>query len=185
MKYVMIIRHGQTASPAGIKGRQEYDLCNEGKQTMNLVATLIDYMNVEKSLIVTGPLRRALESGKILNTTNLPMEIMDEFDEIDVGNLVGYTGEVDLDEYDAKVQENHAESSAHAVSRAMKGLLKIKQKHGQTTVVVSHSFLMTLLYLELKKAEHMPMMVPLNHGFGYVIDLDTMTIVQAFPDLDE
>lgn len=185
MKYVMIIRHGQTDSPTGIKGRQEYDLSDEGKQTMSLVAMLIDYMKVEKSLIVTGPLRRAIESGKILNTTNLPMEIMDDFNEIDVGDLVGHTGEVDLDEYDANAKDNHAETSTHAISRAMKGLLKIKQKQGQTAVVVSHSFLMTLLYLELQKAEHMPMMVPLNHGFGYVIDLDTMTIVQPFPDLDE
>lgn len=185
MKYALIIRHGQTDSPAGIKGRQEYDLSDEGKQTIGLVATLIDYMQLQKSLVVTGPLRRAIDSGKIINTTDAPFEQMAEFDEIDVGDLVGYSGEVDLDEYDANAKENHAETSAHAVSRAMKGLLKIKQKPGQAAIVVSHSFLMTLLYLQLQKAKGMPFMVPLNHGFGYLIDLDTMTIVAPFPNLDE
>lgn len=185
MKYVLMIRHGQTDSPTGIKGRQEYDLSQEGIQTMNLVAMLMQYMQINPSLIVTSPLKRAIQSGQCVKSENQHMEIMEEFNEIDVGDLVGSTNEVDLDEYDANAQKNHAETSSHAVARAMKGLFKIKQKSGNISVVVSHSFLMTLLYLQLSKAKGMPFMVPLHHGFGYIIDLDTMTIVQPFPNLDE
>lgn len=185
MRLVLVMRHGQTDSPAGIKGRREYDLSVEGIKTIKMVGQLIEMMELEPAFIATGPLNRAQQTGKLLNEKNVPMQSMGKFDEIDVGDLTGSTDGIDLDEYDANAEKNHAETSSHAVSRAMKGLLELKQIPGKFGIVVTHSFLMTLLYLHLQKAEGMPFMIPMYNGCGFFVDLSTMTIIAPFPMLEE
>ncbi len=186
MKKAIMIRHGQTDGPAGMKGRRDVPISVAGLKTMKMAGYLLDHSDNVPDLVVSGPLMRAVQSATALGLSEdqkARQIVMNEFDEVDVGDLEGKSGAIDLDEYDQNALANHAESTDKALARALDGLEQLKKMDFETAAVVSHSFLLILLYLHLPKAEGLPAMMPMLNGCGFEAELEPeVKITGLFPD---
>lgn len=183
MKKVILLRHGQTDGPSGMKGRIDVPISVEGLKTMKMAGYILNRQDDPVQLIVSGPLKRAIQSAQAINENDTRQVIMHEFDEVDIGKLEGKSGGIDLEDYDRNAQANQAENTTQALKRALLGIETLKAMDGQTIVVVTHSFLLVLIYLNLPKVQGLPAMIPMLNGCGFEIDLENEPVItKLFPD---
>lgn len=154
---IYVIRHGLTElnKKKKVNGQIDEPLAPEGikqaKEAISLIPESITH-------IYTSPLKRARQTAEIINfKLNLPISAVDEFTEIHMGTLAGYSweemaGGMDLKKKHRTIQFDYraygGESVTEVRERVTKFLKKVRQQHGYNEVlIVTHGGIIRLLYL--------------------------------------
>lgn len=183
MEKLLIVRHGQTEGDGSFKGNSQVQLSEEGVHTLFLVGKILEAMRYEPDVILSSTYPRAIQSALLLNNQEGPQYKMTEFDEVNVGNLVGKKAAIQLDEYDRNAAKNGAETSQEALARVKSGLDYLADLPFEKGIAVSHSMLMTLLYAFTEKAEGLPETQTMYNGCGFWLEFHPkLRITELFPD---
>jgi broad specificity phosphatase PhoE len=100
---ITLLRHGEsTGNAQGVyQGRAEYDLSEKGRRQVKALADYWQALEITFLKIISSPLARAWQSAEIIGEIlNIPLELDDNWQEIDNGNLAGLT----LEEAEEKAQ---------------------------------------------------------------------------------
>ena len=169
MKHFYLFRHGETHFNA--LGRFQGQTLNAGlnetgkKQAQNLAEHLQD-KGIE--LIVSSPLKRALETAQIVaEHLGVPVEIDEHFIEGNFGDVEGKTKEeitedeiatfkewIKLDEQFLDIHFKNGESKRQILNRAFTGLNKLLKLPYNVIGVASHSAVLRVILLHLGKKQH-------------------------------
>lgn len=189
MKKILILRHGKTEEGPDIprfKGRHPVGLSEQGAYTLACVGVLMEAAGFQPDIIFSSTIYRAIQSASIFNRWQLPQYIIPNFDEVEPGGLTPYLNKMPLEEYDQKAADYQAESSKEVIARFLEGLNYVASlDEVDNALIISHSFLMHIVYPTLAKAPGVPETTLFDNGCGFWIDLssDTPTITGLFPEL--
>lgn len=134
-----LIRHGETDwnAQGKIQGRTDIPLNAKGRKQAKETSSFL--LNGNFDLIITSPLLRAKETGKIINSAlNLTIYTMDEFIERNYGKAEGLTREERAKRY-VNGQVPDIESLGNLHKRIKSGLEKIIQCYpNKQVILVAH-----------------------------------------------
>lgn len=153
MKHLYFIRHGESAANVlrQFAGQVDSLLTERGRR--QAAATSPDVAKLGIDLILSSPLRRALDTAKIIaKDIGYPVDGIitnDLFMEHDVGQLAGKSWD-DYREFDESFEG--LESEADFRARVKRGLEFIKSRPEDTVLLVSHGG----VYVQLLEILHIP-----------------------------
>lgn len=144
---IYLIRHGEVINPKKVVyGRTAAaPLSNKGKNQIKLLAEKLKKDEVSPFIILSSPLKRALESTEIISNVFIgtPVIYENELTEVDmglfVGKLLAFRDRIG-DFYNAKQYKNMLVERPEAIVRRMyQVILKILKKFsGKTIFIVGH-----------------------------------------------
>lgn len=188
MKKILILRHGKTEESVDIprfKGRHPVGISKEGAYTLACVGALMEVANFRPDIIFSSSINRAIQSASIFNRWQLPQYIINSFDEVEPGGLIPYLNKISIEEYNEKAAQYQAESSKEVMARFLEGLHYVSSlDEFDNALIISHSFLMHMVYPALLKASGVPEMTVFDNGCGFWIELSPTPIITGlFPEL--
>lgn len=151
MRTIYLVRHGKPEFPGGSKlcigCRTDIPLSDEGK---NQIAQIREqFADKEISCIYTSPLIRCVESARILSSGKIPVKIVNELREIDMGDWDGLSFEeirrLYPEEYEARGRDMAGfcppgGESFHACQiRALSALAQICRETRGNVIVLAHA----------------------------------------------
>lgn len=181
MEKVLILRHGESEKFKGTKGQQDIPLSRQGRAFMGLIAQILQIEQIPYELVISSPLKQAIESASILNTKRVPQIVSPSFNELDVGSLSKKAEGMPLSEYDKLARQEGAETSSAALGRMLEGLAGLKPLEAKNGLLVTHSIVMNLLAYGLSQTGGLQVQGPFEYGCGFLVNLETMQIESVFP----
>ena len=158
MGKLYVIRHGEIDFNIEERyaGSVDIELNKKGLQQTHDVAKEISKLNID--LIITSPLKRCNHMANIINKiVNVPIIIMTEFCERNVGVFEGLTREEAKNKYPelwakniTRIYDNAptgGETIKEVESRVFKGLKKIKEKYNDKNIlIITHAFVGKIIH---------------------------------------
>lgn len=152
MGQLFIVRHGEINfnTQGRYAGSSDVGLNDKGLRQAHNIASETSKLNID--LIITSPLKRCRSMAGIINELiNVPIIVMDEFRERNVGVFEGLTKEAAKNQYPELWAKNitriyddaptDGETIREVEVRVFAGLKKIQTKHaGKNTLIVTHAF---------------------------------------------
>jgi probable phosphoglycerate mutase len=138
------VRHGESEANAAhrFSGRQDSPLTERGRRQAEVVAAAIDDVPFDR--IVSTPLSRSLDTALVIGRRRkMPVNVVDDLIEIDVGDRTGATfdevrGLPDWKD-DGFVEWPHGERLEQVLERALRAVRRLVQETpGGTVLVVGH-----------------------------------------------
>lgn len=130
-KNFYLLRHGEsTYNVAGrIQGQSDDSVLTEnGRCQAEEAATRLEGKNIE--IIISSPLKRAIETGKIVsNTINAPMIFDSRFIEVNIGVIEGMYYEDVMKKYKSAYQEWQSSNTTNIGMHFKNGESKIDVRH--------------------------------------------------------
>jgi phosphoserine phosphatase len=171
---IILARHGETEWNVGevFRGRADIELNDTGKKQAGLLAGYLQDTKIEA--IYASPLKRALNTAEtVARLHNLPVNVMDELNDLDFGEWEGLQVEQVRDRYaqDFKVWATHPERTrlpggetlSEVKRRALNAVNKAVEKHAGTVVMVTHRVVIKVLALALLGLDE-------SHFWNIVVD---------------
>ncbi len=150
MRTFYLVRHGRPDFPEGEKpciGRTDLPLSQEGRRQMEALRRQLAGKGIRR--IYASPLSRCVESARILSGGQIPVTVLEELREIDMGAWEGLPfseiRERYPEEYAARGQDMAyftppgGESFAACQKRARKALEQIRAEGGGSCVLLAHA----------------------------------------------
>lgn len=161
---ILITRHGQTEWNVlkKVQGKADIDLNKVGENQALITA---NNLNDEKiDLIISSPLKRALQTAKIINKTkNIPIIIDERISERDFGEFEGKaTSSFDFEEfwsYRADKKYLKAENIRDFFERVYSFLDELQEKYNNMRILI---------------VTHAGVSIPMKCYFNEIPDLDTL-----------
>jgi len=161
MKYKFVfLRHGRSLADDEYKHEGRYDspLTDIGKQQAEITAQKLKCYDFD--LIITSPLKRALETAKIVSKIlNLEIEINDLLKERDNGILAGMLFDEANNKYPEpknksiyqNFPENSGENEIQLNSRALQSINSIIKRNPGNYLIVSHGTILNAIIKQILK----------------------------------
>jgi broad specificity phosphatase PhoE len=138
------VRHGESEANAAhrFSGRTDSPLTERGRTQAEVVAAALDAVPFDR--IVATPLSRSLDTALVIGRRRkMPVDVIDDLIEIDVGDLTGATfdevaGLPDWKE-DGFVAWPNGETLEQVLERALRALRRMhRESEGGTVLVIGH-----------------------------------------------
>jgi broad specificity phosphatase PhoE len=153
---VFLVRHGQTELNAGgvLRGRLDPPLNATGQREAEALARALQHL--QATLIVSSPLRRALETGSsIARACGAAIEVDGRLVDRDYGRFAGQAREEVERRYGSLDEAPGVEPAAAVLSRAAAALDAVAERIADgTAVVVAHDVVNRLLLSAYDPARH-------------------------------
>jgi broad specificity phosphatase PhoE len=160
------VRHGESEANAAhrFSGRTDSPLTERGRKQAEVVAAALDAVPFDR--IVATPLSRSLDTALVIGRRRkMPVDVVDDLIEIDVGDRTGATfdevaGLPDWKE-DGFVAWPNGETLEQVLERALRALRRIhRESDGGTVLVIGHGGVTRILVSHflgiLPKLDHSP-----------------------------
>jgi broad specificity phosphatase PhoE len=144
MTTFFFVRHGESEANAAhrFSGRSDSPLTDRGRKQAEIVAATLDDVPFDR--IVATPLSRSLDTALVVGRRRkMPVDVVDDLIEIDVGDLTGATfdevaGLPDWKE-DGFVAWPNGETLEQVLERALRAIRRIhREAEGGTVLVIGH-----------------------------------------------
>ncbi|HYR94069.1 MAG TPA: histidine phosphatase family protein [Methylomirabilota bacterium] len=144
MTTFFFVRHGESEANAAhrFSGRTDSPLTERGRKQAEVVAAALDAVPFDR--IVATPLSRSLDTALVIGRRRkMPVDVVDDLIEIDVGDRTGATfdeirGLPDWKD-DGFVAWPHGETLEQVLERALRALRRIhRESDGGTVLVIGH-----------------------------------------------
>lgn len=144
MTTFFFVRHGESEANAAhrFSGRTDSPLTERGRKQAEVVAAALEAVPFDR--IVATPLSRSLDTALVIGRRRkLPVDVVDDLIEIDVGDRTGATfdeirGLPDWKE-DGFMAWPNGETLEHVLERALRALRRIhRESEGGTVLVIGH-----------------------------------------------
>jgi broad specificity phosphatase PhoE len=144
MTTFFFVRHGESEANAAhrFSGRSDSPLTERGRKQAEVVAAALDAVPFDR--IVATPLSRSLDTALVIgHRRKMPVDVVDDLIEIDVGDRAGAT----FDEVaglpgwkdDGFVAWPNGETLEQVLERALRALRRIhRESEGGTVLVIGH-----------------------------------------------
>jgi broad specificity phosphatase PhoE len=144
MTTFFFVRHGESEANAAhrFSGRSDSPLTDRGRKQAEIVAAALEAVPFDR--LVATPLSRSLDTALVVGRRRkMPVDVVDDLIEIDVGDLTGATfdevaGLPDWKE-DGFVAWPNGETLEQVLERALRAIRRIhREAEGGTVLVIGH-----------------------------------------------
>lgn len=148
---IYVVRHGETEKNRYglIQGQTECDLTNRGKEKAKELISLVDSIGID--VVISSPLKRAVDTAKIITDNKFPINIDDRIIERDWGLCEGACID-DVDtvkcwNFSLNTDANCIEKVQDLLKRVSEFLEDIKSRYSESNVlVVAHSAVLRAIH---------------------------------------
>ena len=157
---LIFVRHGETqeGKKGIILGSQDEHLTRQGKKEMRRIAQELKAKKITPDIIISSPLKRALDSATIISQTIKIKMVTDSLTrERAAGIAEGKSdNDIDWEAYEKKplLERKHkgGEQFTDVYKRAEKFIQRLQKRYGtETILVISHSVFILMCIALLKK----------------------------------
>lgn len=134
---ILFVRHGQTNlnNPRRMQGISDLELNDTGKKQANEIRKIIENKNID--FIIVSPLKRAIQTAKIINSNMHKEIIIDErIIEMNYGALEGEIYSRDYWNMDYDYKSINGESLSDFQERVYKFIDEIKIKYKENNILI-------------------------------------------------
>jgi len=148
---IYVIRHGETFENASncLVGRIDSDLTSEGINQASIVKDKFKDKKID--LIVSSPLKRCVETAKIISNNRIKIELDDRLLGRDHGEFTGmHKSKVNFDDYwnyNKNIKYEQAENVVDLYNRVKELILSLKEQYSDKNIIlVTHSGVIRVMY---------------------------------------
>lgn len=148
---IYLVRHGQTEKNKFglVQGQTEADLSEKGRKDAKELINLIETLNID--IVISSPLKRAIDTAKIITNNKYPINIDDRIIERNWGMCEG----VNIEEVDTvkcwnfyiNTNDNMIEPVQDFMKRLSEFIEEIRKKYSDKKVlIVTHSAVLRAMH---------------------------------------
>lgn len=134
---IIFVRHGQTNlnNPKRMQGISDLELNDNGIEQANNIRKVIENKNID--IIIVSPLKRAIQTAKIINVNMQKEVIIDErIIEMNFGNLEGKVYSEDYWNFDFDYKSINGENISDFQKRIYGFIEDIRNKYKEKNVLI-------------------------------------------------